>query len=165
MAPGGLPRQVGDAMPGYQMAFGNTLTFRRFRVFALADWSRGGTAIDFENFYLDLGSLSGDSALSARRRAAFNANGFPYVESATYFTLRQLILSYDVPEKVVRHVGFGRVSSVRVSLSGYDLWSAFSYRGLDPQAEDFGATLGGVGFETIPYPSARSYYLGLHLGI
>ena len=161
--PGGLPRQVGDVMPGWQMSFGDGVSVRRVRLFALADWSRGGTAIDFENVLLDTeSSLSADSALTARRRAS---SGFPYAESASYFTLRQLGLSYDLPNELLRHVGLGRNTSVRLSLIGYDLWSATAYKGLDPQADEFGGEQAGVSFESVPYPPARSYYLGLHLGL
>jgi hypothetical protein len=79
--------------------------------------------------------------------------------------MRQVTVSYDLPARVVRRVGMGRVSSARFSLSGYDLWSTFSFKGPDPQAEEFGSIQGSLGFEPIPYPPARSYYVGLRLGM
>jgi len=163
-APSGL-QQIGDAMPSYVMSFGNALTFGRFRVFGLADWSRGGTAFDWTTFLFDFGSLSADSAAAARRAAEYVAHGSPYDESASYFTLRQVSLSYDVAPGLVRRIGFGEVSSARLTLSGFDLWSTFHYHGLDPQAEEFGTLGGTAGLEAVPYPPARSYYLGLRLGI
>jgi TonB-dependent SusC/RagA subfamily outer membrane receptor len=163
-AANGLPLQLGDIMPSYEMSFGNTVSFHNVRVFALADWSRGGTATDLLGYYFDFSSLTADSALAARQRASLAAGGMPFAESATYFTLRQVVLSYSLPARIVDRVGFGRLTSVRLNLSGYDLWSTFTYKGLDPQAGEFG-NVSSIGFEPTPYPPARSYYLGVALSI
>ena len=161
----GLPVQVGDYLPGYEMSFSDAVSFHHFRVFGLADWSRGATATDLLSSYFDFGSLVADSALAARYVAAVTAGREPGVESASYFTLRQVVVSYSVPEDVVRHVGFGRLASARLALTGYNLWSTFSFRGPDPQAAEFGIPPGGANGITGAYPPARSYYLGLDLGL
>ena len=161
----GLPLQAGDFLPGYEMSFADALSFRNFRVFGLADWSRGGSAEDLTNLELDLGTLAADSVLAVQRKAAYTAGLEPYTESASYFTLRQLGMSYALPAAVVRSIGFGRVASARLALTGYDLWSTFSYKGPDPQAAEFGVVQGGTFSLPVPYPPARSYYLGLDLGL
>ncbi len=94
----GLPVQVGDYLPGYEMSFSDAVSFHHFRVFGLADWSRGATATDLLSSYFDFGSLVADSALAARYVAAVTAGREPGVESASYFTLRQVVVSYSVPE-------------------------------------------------------------------
>ncbi len=163
-AANGLPLQVGDIMPSYEMSLGNAVSFHNVRIFALADWSRGGTATDLLGYYFAFSTLTADSALAARQQTSLEAGGMPFTESATYFTLRQVVLTYSLPTRVVARVGFGRLTSVRLNLSAYDLWSTFSYKGLDPQAGEFG-NLSAVGFEPTPYPPARSYYLGVAVGI
>lgn len=161
----GLPVQVGDFMPGYQMSFGDAISFRSVRLFALGDWSRGGTARDILSSELDFGSLAADSALAARNVAADIAGRDPWLESASYFTLRQVVLSYSLPAGILRRVPLGRFASVRLTLTGYDLWSTFSYRGPAPQAAEFGNQQSGTASTVFPYPPARSYFLGLDLGL
>ena len=75
------------------------------------------------------------------------AAALPYDESASYFTVREVTVSYELPSRVVRRVGFGGVSSARLAFTGYNLWSTFSYKGPGAQAGEFGNPVN-------PYPAA-----------
>ena len=73
--------------------------------------------------------------------------------------------SYSVPPRLVNRFGFNRVTSARLSLNGYNLWAVFHYHGLDPEVSAFGNLAVGRGYDVTPYPPARSYFLGLNLGL
>jgi TonB-dependent starch-binding outer membrane protein SusC len=162
----GVNGQAGDFSPGYLMTMGNEITFKGFRVYGLLEWSRNGSVVDLTQQYFDLGpSLSGDSALSAARNAMVSAGLLPYVESASYLKVRELTVGYNLPQRLIARVGFGRVSSARVSFNGYNLWAIYKYKGPDPQVNAFGNQAIGRGEDVTPYPPARSFYLGLDLGL
>jgi TonB-linked SusC/RagA family outer membrane protein len=164
--PSGLPIQVGDFSPGYVITMSNEYTWKGFRVYGLLDWSRGGDEINLTDQYFDFGpQLGADSAAAARRLALFGAGQQPYVETASFLKVRELVVSYNLPPHLVERIGFGRVSTARLSLDGYNLWAIFNYHGLDPQVASNGNLAVGRGTDITPYPPARSYFLGLDLGL
>jgi len=163
--PSGLPVQNGDASPGIVTSLGNELTWKGFRLYGFVDWARGGNTTDFTDLYFDFGpSLYADSALRAKRLSQLAIGLNPWVQPASYFKVRQLTFSYTLPQKLVDRVGFGRLTSARLSINGYNLWGIFHYDGLDPETTTVqGQNVRSAG-EVTPYPPSRSYYLGLDLG-
>ncbi len=161
----GLPMQVGDNYPSFDMGLSHEFTWKGFRLYGFVDWSRGADVINLTDLYFDIGpGLYADSARGANRLAAFGAGGTPYLEGASFFKVRQLTASYSLPPRVVNRIGFGRVTTMRLSLSGYNLWGIYKYKGLDPEVNFDGAVNVGRGVDITPYPPARSYFLGLDLG-
>jgi TonB-dependent starch-binding outer membrane protein SusC len=74
-------------------------------------------------------------------------------------------VSYTLPVNIVNTVGAGHLSSARISLNGYNMWSIFHYDGLDPETTTVqGLNVRAAG-EVTPYPPSRSYYIGLDLGL
>jgi hypothetical protein len=162
----GQPQQVGDFQPSYRMSFGNELSFHGFRFYALVDWSRGGSTINLTALYFDTGpQLWGDSAFSARRFTKFVNGGVPYVEDASFVKLRQMTLSYDLPGVVFKWFDHGRIDHAKIQLSGYNLLGWFKYTGLDPEISVNGNQTVTRGQDITPYPPARSYFIGLNLGL
>ena len=78
--------------------------------------------------------------------------------------MRQLTVSYTLPQRAVNRVGAGRIASARVSFSGYNLWGIYKYHGLDPEVSFAGDQTIRAAGDITPYPPARSYFLGLDLG-
>jgi TonB-dependent starch-binding outer membrane protein SusC len=165
----GLPIQVGDFSPGGYLSFGNEFNYHGFRVFGLVDWSLGGQTINLTTNYFDFGAHlypQADSAATAVRRIqASNLDFEPYTQTAQFFKVRELELSYTLPGNVVSQLGGGRVTNIRVALTGYNMWSIFGYKGLDPEVSAFGNQAVGRGYDVTPYPPARSFYFGLNLGL
>jgi len=164
--PSGLPVQVGDFSPGYVVTMSNEFTWKGFRVYGLLDWSRGGNTINLTDQYFDFGpQLGADSVAAANRLALFGAGQQPYVETASYLKVREVVVSYNLPAHLVERIGFGRVTSARISLNGYNLWAIFNYHGLDPTVAANGNLAVGRGTDITPFPPARSYFLSLDLGL
>jgi hypothetical protein len=162
----GLPLQVGDFTPGWRMSYGNTFTFGPFRLYGLLDVSRGGSTINLTDLYFDgSAQLYGDSAKAAKRLAEFGAGLTPYVQDASFLKLRQVSLSFALPANLVRIVPGNRLTSARLSLTGYNLWTSTGYDGLDPEVSVNGNQTITRGQDISPFPPARSYFLGIDLGL
>jgi TonB-linked SusC/RagA family outer membrane protein len=162
----GTPVQVGDGQPAFTMGFANDFTAGPVHLATVLDWKYGGNTINFTNLYYDTGpGLLADSALSAKRLASLNAGGTPYVEPGGYLKLREVTLSYDLPSRWVRAIPRVRLTSVKLSLSGRNLWSSFKYSGLDPEVSSTGAANIARNVDITQYPPARSYFVSLDLGL
>ena len=161
---------MGDFSPGGYLGFGNEFNYKGFRVFGLVDWSLGGQTVDATAVYFDTGAAlypEADSAKSVNRLASNGPpqNLQPYVETAQFFKVREVELSYTLPGRTVNSIGGGRLTNIRLSVTGYNLWSIFGYQGLDPEVSAFGNQAVGRGYDTTPYPPSRSVYFGLNLGL
>jgi TonB-dependent starch-binding outer membrane protein SusC len=163
----GVNQQDGDFEPGYEMSMGNGFTFKNFRVYGLVEWSRNGSVVDLTQQYFDASGLflGADSTVSVTRNALVSAGALPYVESASFLKVRELTVSYALPQSLVDRVGFGRLTSARLSFNGYNLWAVYKYAGPDPEVNAFGNQPLGRGEDVTPYPPARSFYLGVDLGL
>ena len=95
-----------------------------------------------------------------------SAQGFtqPYVQSGTYVKLRELNLSYNLPQHIVSSM-FGRgMRNVRLSLTGRNLLRFTPYRGLDPEVSNFGRQAIVRNIDVAPFPPSRSFFLSVDLG-
>jgi TonB-linked SusC/RagA family outer membrane protein len=160
----GATVQVGDVYPAWVSNFDNEFSFGPFHAGALVVWSKGGNTGNFTDFEMDVSQgLLADSALSAKRNAENAAGLTAYLESATFVKLREVSLSYTLPQRWFGWAS-GRIHSARLSLEGRDLFLWSPYTGLDPEVNFIGNTQVARGQDVTPYPPARSYFLGLDLG-
>ncbi len=162
----GLFVQDGDFLPSYTVSAGNELDFKGFRIYGLVEWARGASVVNLTQQYFDVGpQLGADSTAAALRNAGFSAGLDPYVMGASFLKVREITLSYTLPQRWVNRVGLARISSARISVNGYNIFSVYKYPGPDPQVTAFGNQQVGRGQDVTPYPPARSYYIGLDLGL
>ncbi len=163
----GVPEGVGNSQPDFTASWGNELNLQRFHVYGLFDWVKGGTVSDLTTQYFDFGpGLLADTAASAARVASLEAGGVPYVFPGSYLKLREVTVSYDLPEEWVARVPSLHVTSARLQLSGRNLLMWYpNYPGLDPEISNFGNQQVARGQEVTPYPPARSFFLSLDLGL
>jgi hypothetical protein len=158
--------KVGDANPDFQMAFSNDIDFRRFTLGFLFDWKQGGDIINLTEFLFDGGQNSEDFVTAGADRAARLAQGFTdaYVESGTYLKLREVNLSYNLPDGVTTAI-FGRsIRHARLSLTGRNLLRFTGYRGLDPEVSNFSNQAIVRNIDVNPFPPSRSFFFSIDLG-
>ncbi|HZS61611.1 MAG TPA: SusC/RagA family TonB-linked outer membrane protein [Gemmatimonadaceae bacterium] len=160
----GVPVQIGDAQPAFQMGFTNDFTLGGFHLHGVLDWKVGSTADNANNLYFDNPLFLLDSAAAVKRLAERAAGGSPYVEDAGYVKLREITLAYDLPSQIVHNVTRGYVYSARLSLSGRNLWASFKYTGPDPEVSGNGNVNINRGNDVTQYPPARSWFVSLDLG-
>lgn len=76
------------------------------------------------------------------------------VQDASYFRLKNVMLSYNVP---VKNLDF--LNALRVYVTGQNLFTITNYGGFDPEANSFGRSNVRVDYSS--YPLARTFLLGL----
>jgi TonB-linked SusC/RagA family outer membrane protein len=160
--------KVGDASPDFQMSFSSDVDVSRFTLGMLWDYKQGGDIINLTEFLYDAGQNSvdfTDPGGGADRIARFG-QGFtqPYVQSGTYVKLRELNLSYNLPERLTSSLFGRRIRNARLSLTGRNLLRFTPYRGLDPEVSNFGRQAIVRNIDVAPFPPSRSFFLSIDLG-
>lgn len=125
-------------------------------------WS--GQVADSRSFYpLNLNASIPDLDSSDSPRN-FRASDF-FVKDGSYVRLKELSLTYHLPTSLISK---WRLSNVSVSLTAYNLLTFTAYNGLDPEVGKVSGTEDNnlsMGVDHGTYPQARSFLLGLKIGL
>ncbi len=166
---------IADATPDFTMQFANNLDFRPFSLNVLLDWTNGGVRSNLTQNLFDEGKNSwdydhpapnGDPRPLGQYRYETWRNGqnaSVYLQDAGFVKLREIALTYDVPQDLIQRVA-GGVNSLRVSLAGRNLYTWTDYWGMDPEASNFGNNNVARIVDLAQYPASRSFYLDISLG-
>jgi TonB-linked SusC/RagA family outer membrane protein len=166
-------RKIGDANPDFVMSFGSDLTWRRFTLYGLLDWQKGSEVINLTKFLYDLGQNTADYAnpitvngtattVGDNRLAEFPHKTSVYVEDASFVKLREVTLSWDVPQSVMSRMWTG-ARTTRLSISGRNLFTSTPYTGLDPEVSNFGNQNIARNIDVAPFPPSRSFWFGVEI--
>jgi TonB-linked SusC/RagA family outer membrane protein len=162
----GVQKPIGDAYPDFQMGFSNDVEWKRFRLGMQWDWKKGGKVINLTRLLFDAGSNSADAADGGASRLGKWAAGNTgvYVEDGSYFKMREISLSYDLPSRIVGAMFGGAARSARLSVSGRNLIRITNYHGYDPEVSNFGNQPIVRNIDVAPYPPSRSFYFTVDVG-
>lgn len=149
---------VGDANPDFVMGFNNEFSFRSFRLSTLFDWRKGGQVVNLTDNYYDANNDAADTLASQARLKASRAGLPAYVEKATFLKLREVTLTYALPQSVTGRILNGRGRSASLQFSGRNLKTWTPYSGLDPEVSNFSNQALGRFQDVTPYPPSRSFY-------
>src|SRR4051812_18369430 len=160
--------KVGDANPDFQMSFSNDIDFHQFTLGFLFDWKQGGDIINLTEFLYDITANSKDYTEpdgGGDRINRFGA-GFtqPYVQDGSYLKLRELNLSYNVPQSFTNRLFGGGVRYARLSGTGRNRLRLTPYRGLDPEVSNFANQAIVRNIDVAPFPPSRSFFFSIDLG-
>ncbi len=170
---------LGDETPDFEIGFSNSLTFGNFNFSFLIHWKEGGDVINLGRFLTDLGKVSDDwekvkvdvlddngnkiGETTPRLRGDFGTA--PWIEDGTYIKLREASLTYNFDREMVNSMFNGALSSLNIGLSGRNLFVITDYSGYDPEVSNFGNVAIGRSVDVIPFPSSRSFYFNVSLGL
>jgi TonB-dependent starch-binding outer membrane protein SusC len=162
----GTEGKVGDATPDFQMSFSSDLDVKRFTFGFLLDWKQGGDIINLTEYLYDAGQNSIDFVGPGEARQDSINAGFTsaYVQDGSYLKLREVTLSYNLPEGFTRGLFGSSVRQARISLSGRNLLRFTGYRGLDPEVSNFGNQAVVRNIDVAPFPPSRSFFFSIDLG-
>jgi TonB-linked SusC/RagA family outer membrane protein len=162
----GTEGKVGDANPDFQMSFSNDIDFKRFTLGFLFDWKYGGDIINLTEFLYDAVANSKDylTAGAARINAWGGGLTKPYVQNGSYLKLREVNLSYNLPERLTSSLFGSSVRYTRLSLTGRNLLRITPYRGLDPEVSNFANQAIVRNIDVAPFPPSRSFFFSIDLG-
>jgi TonB-linked SusC/RagA family outer membrane protein len=163
---------LADANPKYVMSFSNDFNYKRFNVNMLIDYRRGGTLSNMTKNLYDEGGNSWDYddaspeagvPLGEWRYTTWNGgrNTSVYLEDGSYTKIREVNLSYDLPQSWWSIMPGAR--SGRMSLSARNLFIISGYNGFDPEVNNGGAYV--VRFvDLAPFPPTRSFFFSVDFG-
>lgn len=159
----------GDAEPDFNMAFNNAFNLGRFELNFLIHWRQGGDAINLSTLLWDLGRLtwdyddktldpSGQLGNGPYRVQQWNANRNtqPWIEDAGFLRLREIGLYYNIPRRV-----FSDKLSLRLGVSGRNVFNRFNYNSYDPEVSNFGNNVLANTVEVTPFPSSKRWVFHL----
>jgi TonB-dependent starch-binding outer membrane protein SusC len=158
--------KVGDANPDFQVSFSNDIDFHRFTLGFLFDWKQGGDIINLTEFLYDITANSKDFLPAGDDRINRFGEGFSdvYVQDGTYLKLREVNLSYSLPDRLTSSL-FGRsVRYARLALTGRNLLRFTPYRGLDPEVSNFANQAIVRNIDVAPFPPSRTFFFSIDLG-
>lgn len=164
-------RVIGDANPDFRMSFINDITWKNLTFHVLADWQQGSEVLNLTRLLYDFGANTADYAdpvpgspltVGQARLSGFGTVASNYVERATFFKLREVSISWEMPSSMVRSV-WGAFSGGRLSLSGRNLFTATPYSGLDPEVSNFGNQAIARNIDVGPFPPSRSFFFTIDL--
>ncbi len=158
--------QLGNTAPDFRVGFVNDISYRSLNISVVLDWQQGGDVINLTHFLEDDGRNSADwgtPAWEARYQGYLKGPIAPYIEDASFVKLRELSVGVDVPASVVGALNLG-LETMRVSLTGRNLWMTTKYTGLDPEVANFGAAAVRNNLDIGPYPPTRSVFFNIAVG-
>lgn len=175
------PKALGNQTPDFTLAVNNNFTLGNFELGFLWDWQQGGDVINLGKLIMDLGGTSPDfdevitielpdgtsitDKAGLARLTALGTVTAPYIEDGTYLKLRELSLSYSFPTSFVKSLFAGQISYFRVGIAGRNLLMFTGYDGYNPEVSQFGNVAVGRSVDTLPFPSARSFYFNVNFGL
>ena len=164
---------IGCGQPLHTGGIGNSFNFYGFDVNFFFSWSYGNDVLNANRLFFENGSIANTNQLRTyihrwtkkndrSDSPRVDANGmFVYssrvVEDASFLRLRNITIGYTLPRKVLRKMHF---DTMRVYLSGENLWTITGYSGPDPEVSTRNSVL-TPGFDWSAYPRALGVTAGL----
>ena len=165
---------LGNGLPKYSFGFSNTITWKNLSLFFMLQGVHGGqiysetiaytwggvgdqrnpTTVDALNMWTptkqtenpDFSNTSTDYINSSR-----------YIYSGSYVKLRNVSLSYHLPDKFL---GKAKMRNLEIYVSGQNLFTITKFPGYDPEVQNVTGTFTS-GLESAVIPVPRSYTIGL----
>ncbi|HEY2851950.1 MAG TPA: SusC/RagA family TonB-linked outer membrane protein [Gemmatimonadaceae bacterium] len=164
---------LADANPKFTMSFSNDFQFGSFSVSSLLDWRKGGFVSDMTNNLFDEGGNSWDydkaspdptKPLGAYRYDSWNAgrNAGAYIQDGSFVKLREITLSYRVPQTIASRFAHGH--DLRLDVGGRNLYYWTKYWSFDPEVSNFGNQNIDRFVDLAPFPPYRSFFFGMNVG-
>jgi TonB-linked SusC/RagA family outer membrane protein len=156
---------VGDAYPKFQMSFTNDIDYKALSLGFLFDWKQGGDIINLTEYLYDAGQNSKDFETAGKQRQIdFASLTGVYVQDGSYLKLREVTLSYTLPNHITSSLFGPNMRFARLSLSGRNLLRFTGYRGLDPEVSNFSNQAIVRNVDVAPFPPSRSFFFSIDLG-
>ena len=171
---------IGNNQPDFIYGITNSFSYKGFDLGIVAQGVQGGQILNlsrrfFENLEGNQNQLTiiegrwrseqnpGDGKTPRANARSTGSNGqvsSRWVESASYFRIRNITLGYNFAQTLVSKI---KVQSLRVYAGVQNAVTFSKYLGYNPEVSGYeGPLTGGVDYGS--YPLARTYTIGLNLG-
>jgi TonB-linked SusC/RagA family outer membrane protein len=145
--------------------------FQRSRDFDAPSPCRGKTIADLQcvrnaGGVRTLLDTSSTATLGTYRFASWNngSDARAYVQDGSFVKLREVSLSYAVPQSIARRLLGQRISDVRLNVVGRNLAVFMDYWGMDPEVTNFGNGPIRSAVDLAPFPPSRQFFFSVDVG-
>ncbi|HEU4562408.1 MAG TPA: hypothetical protein VFS20_31550, partial [Longimicrobium sp.] len=155
----------GSAVPRREISFSNTFTiFRNLRLYALLDHKGGFYLYNFKEFNRcqsngNCWTVNNPNSTPIERILAVS-NPLQYLERADFVKLRDLSLTFTLPQRLAGRAGAENAS---VTLAGHNLALWTDYSGIDPEVNTY-ANRNFTRVDAYAAPMMRRVTVSLNLG-
>lgn len=152
-------RYIGSSIPDLELSWDNSVSWKNFDFNLFFRSWIGHDVFNMTNMYYGIQNVTGKNILASALTKNGHITGEKelcdyFLEDGTFLKLESLSLGYTLKFKK-------NIESMRISLSGRNLFTLTGYSGLDPEINTTGLT---PGFEDLyMYPRTRVYTLGVQL--
>lgn len=170
---------LGSNQPKFIYGFGNDFSYKRFDLNVQLTGSQGARLFSFFNRMIGIyhGDRNGRAKLKDRWRSEeepgsgdiLRANRDPkglqkepssyWVENGSFLRIRNISLGYNFDGEMLQKI---KVRSLRVYVTGQNLYTFTKYPGFDPETSSEGNGLSRGG-DYLGYPAARTVIAGLNI--
>lgn len=84
-----------------------------------------------------------------------------FLEDASYIRLKNIKLSYNFPESVLKNM---LIRDLSIYIQGSNLLTFTEYSGLDPEVSAFGSSALLSGYDELTMPQSKTYSIGVNIG-
>lgn len=169
---------LGHAQPDYTYGFTNNFSYKGIDLSVFFQGVEGNHIFNLNRFEQEsMTGVANQSTAVLNRWSATNPSqtipraasvGQPYqvtsrqVEDGSYLRLRNIQLGYNFPATLLKRWG---LSTVKVYVSGQNLWTRTDYSGYDPEVNRYGQETLSQGTDYGSYPASKIYLVGLNIGL
>lgn len=161
---------IGDPNPDFTFGFTNNFSYKGINLNILLQGSYGNdiynaSRMDTEGMYDGKNQTTNvlrrwriPGQITDVPKAGFKQhNSSYYVEDGSYLRVKSVTLSYDVPRRMLKKIGFTRLMPF---FTATNLFTITGYNGMDPEINQYGnGAVQGIDWGT--YPLNRSFTIGL----
>lgn len=164
---------TGNANPSFIFGLSSNFSYGNFDLSFFISGVQGNKVFNLSRYTFENG-LGGRNVLAglANRWSATNpsneyASGYQggrlpvsdrFVEDGSYIRMKNITLGYKLP--AIKHI-----TSARLYISSNNLFTITKYSGYDPEVNSFGGSNTLIGVDNLVYPMARSFLVGLQVGL
>lgn len=175
---------IGTGFPDFTWGMNNSFTYKRFELGIFIQASHGADVYNVTRQILESGNGVDNQSVTMLDRTRKDENGewiftdipqfssfnkmLPsdrFVEDASYIRLKNVSLLYNLPASITNKL---KIRHSQIFFSAQNLLLITKYKGFDPEVsrfKDIDAEDAQIGIDHGAYPSARSFTIGIKLGI
>ncbi|GAB2775596.1 TonB-dependent receptor [Rhabdobacter roseus] len=170
---------IGNAQPKFIYGFNNNFSYKNFDLNVFIQGVYGNDVLNLYRVYelesmrgthnnhiraLDRWSPSNPDAYmpKADQRGQEQFISTRAIEDGSFLRLRNVVLGYNLPSE---KLNLPWLRSLRVYLSGQNLFTLTSYTGYDPEVNTHGQNSINQGIDYGAYPRAKTFMVGVNLGL
>ncbi|WP_052143705.1 SusC/RagA family TonB-linked outer membrane protein [Wocania ichthyoenteri] len=165
---------IGDPNPDFHWGWNNSFSYKGIDLNIFIQGVQGNDILNYTRLWLEdgVGRRNASTALLNRWTPNNSDTDVPkasitrtqslssrWIEDGSYVRLKDITLGYTLPDMVTEKL---KMSSLRIYISGQNLWTKTDYSGFDPEVGRGGA-IEAIGVDFGSYPNTRNVTLGMNL--